>query len=158
MDGDPLEGGMKLTFDGFKIMQTNGNCIAEVKTKIEDIKSTWDGNDYTDKLQGIKSLSSKKKEEHKDFVFHLSNDVTYTRFEQFKNSESRHRMDELMVLQQNKASDEERLHRLRLQYSKVSEVQRKSLAGEILRLEKKVDAYPDDIERVENAIRRLELK
>ena len=67
-------------------------------------------------------------------------------------------MDELMVLQQNKASDEERLHRLRLQYSKVSEVQRKSLAGEILRLEKKVDAYPDDIERVENAIRRLELK
>lgn len=126
--------------------------------KIEDIKSTWDGNDYTDKLQGIKSLSSKKKEEHKDFVFHLSNDVTYTRFEQFKNSESRHRMDELMVLQQNKASDEERLHRLRLQYSKVSEVQRKSLAGEILRLEKKVDAYPDDIERVENAIRRLELK
>lgn len=31
LDGDPLEGGMKLTFDGFKIMQTNGNCIAEVK-------------------------------------------------------------------------------------------------------------------------------
>ena len=30
-DGDPLLGGMLLTCGGFKIMQTNGNCIAEVK-------------------------------------------------------------------------------------------------------------------------------
>ena len=30
LEGGPVEGGMVLTFDGFKIMQTNGNCIAEV--------------------------------------------------------------------------------------------------------------------------------
>ena len=126
--------------------------------KVENIQSTWDGNDYTDKLQEIKAVSQSHKEEHKDFVFHLSNDVTYTRYDQFKNSEARHRMEELVVIKQNKASDEERLKRLRVQFSKVSGVQRNSLKGEILRLEEKIDAYYEEIERVENAIRRLEMK
>ncbi len=39
-DGDPVVGGMVLTFDGFKIMQTNGNCIAEVKLPEESITIT----------------------------------------------------------------------------------------------------------------------
>lgn len=126
--------------------------------KIQNIKSTWNGIDYTEKLQEIESISQNQKEEHADFVFHLSNSVTYTRFEQFKNDEARHRMEELLVIRQNKISDEERLKRLRSQFFKVSDVQRNSLKGEILRLEKKVDAYPEEIERVENAIRRLEMK
>ena len=67
-------------------------------------------------------------------------------------------MEELLVIRQNKISDEERLKRLRSQFFKVSDVQRNSLKGEILRLEKNVDAYPEEIERVENAIRRLEMK
>ena len=126
--------------------------------KIQNIKSTWNGIDYTEKLQEIESISQNQKEEHADFVFHLSNSVTYTRYEQFKNDEARHRMEELLVIRQNKISDEERLKRLRSQFFKVSDVQRNSLKGEILRLEKKVDAYPEEIERVENAIRRLEMK
>ena len=126
--------------------------------KITDIASTWDGNDYTGKLKEIRSLKQSKKEERKDFVFHLKNGVTYTKFEQFKNAEARHRMEELMVMQQNKVSDEERLMRLRTQYAKVTGVQKNSLSGEILRLEKKVDAYPEEIEQIENAIRKLELK
>ena len=67
-------------------------------------------------------------------------------------------MEELVVIKQNKASDEERLKRLRVQFSKVSGVQRNSLKGEVLRLEEKIDAYYEEIERVENAIRRLEMK
>ncbi len=126
--------------------------------KIDDIKSTWNGIDYRDKLQDIKSLSQNKTEERHDFLFHLKNGVLYTRFDQFKNSEARHRMEELIVTQQNYISDKERLNRLRVQYSKVAGVQRNSLKGEILRLEEKVDAYPGNIEKIENAIRRLELK
>ncbi len=44
-DGDPLLGGMILTCGGFKIMQTNGNCIAEVKLpETYSTIGTLDGN------------------------------------------------------------------------------------------------------------------
>ena len=43
-DGDPVVGGMVLTFDGIKIMQTNGNCIAEVKLPEENITIVGLGN------------------------------------------------------------------------------------------------------------------
>ncbi len=39
-----MVGGMVLTFDGIKIMQTNGNCIAEVKLPEENITIVGLGN------------------------------------------------------------------------------------------------------------------
>lgn len=126
--------------------------------KIADIKSTWGENDYAAKLKEIASLSQVQKEKQSDFVFHLTNDVTYTLFSQFKSEEARHRMEELILMRSNRDSDVKRLARLRNQYAKVSGVQKNSLESEILRLEKQVDSYPEEIERVENAIRRLEIK
>ena len=67
-------------------------------------------------------------------------------------------MEELMIVRQNQINDVERLKRLRVQYAKVADIKRKALSGEILRLEKKVDEYPDEIEQIENAIRKLEIK
>ena len=54
-DGDPVVGGMVLTFDGFKIMQTNGNCIAEVKLPEESITIT--GNHPIRDMMSLISLS-----------------------------------------------------------------------------------------------------
>ncbi len=125
---------------------------------IRDISDTWNGADFSGLLADINSISTIEKKERKDFEFHLTNGVVYTRFDQFKTSEARHRMEELMVMIQNQKSDIERLNRLREQYSKVTDVQRGALRGEILRLENKVDKFFDDRERVENEIRKLELR
>lgn len=125
---------------------------------IRNISDTWNGTDFSGLLADINSISTVEKKERKDFEFHLTNGVVYTRFDQFKTSEARHRMEELMVMIQNQKSDIERLNRLREQYSKVTDVQRGALRGEILRLESKVDKFSDDRERVENEIRKLELR
>ena len=125
---------------------------------IRNISDTWTDEDFAGLLAEINSLSVSEKKERKDFEFHLTNGVVYTRFDQFKTSEARHRMEELIVMIQNQRSDMERLNRLREQYSKVTEVQRGALRGEILRLEDKVDQFPADRERVENEIRKLELR
>lgn len=126
--------------------------------KITNIGATWDGNDYRNKLEEIDAITIVDKDEQSDFVFHLRNGVTYTHFDDFENVEARSRMEELMIVRQNQINDVERLKRLRVQYAKVADIQRKALRGEILRLEKKVDEYPDEIEQIENAIRKLEIK
>ncbi len=127
--------------------------------KIENIEVTWDGNNYLAKLQEIKSLTQTKREEQRqDFIFHLKNGVKYTRFDQFKSTEARHHMEELVAMQQKQLSDEERLKRLRQQYSKVSGAQRSTLRNEILKLENAVDSYPEKIEQIANIIRKLEIK
>ncbi len=126
--------------------------------KITNIKATWGDNDYSDKLEEINAITRVDTQEQVDFVFHLKNGITYTHFDDFKNSEARHRMEDLLIARQNQSDDEVRLKRLRIQYSKVSDVQREALSREILRLEKKVDNYPEEIMQIENAIRKLEIK
>ncbi len=125
---------------------------------IRNYRSTWNGKDYSSKVDKIRTLRTDDQSQSADFTFHIYNGITYHSLADFKTKEGASMMEELLNMQVKQNSSMAKLKKLRKKYENSSATEKSSLKNEILQLENSIDKSRIDIKWMENSIRKVEHK
>lgn len=124
---------------------------------VRNIKDTWtQGEDYADLRLKIQEIDTTKKTNKNDFLFVVSNEKTYTSFDDFITSEGLNLMENLISLKKQLADSNVQLSELRVQYQNMDSMADSELKNSILELEKQVKELRNSISKISNDIRKLE--
>ena len=125
---------------------------------IKSIRDTWEENaDYSELLEDINSINTDEDTEQKDFTFYINNDVVYTTYSDFKSPEARSMMEKRMETEKFLVKIKLQLNTLREQFYKSKVAERPKLSTEILTLERTVEKNTDDLKKLDNEIRAIEI-
>ena len=125
---------------------------------IKNYHTTWNGKDYSKKVDALKMLQTDDVSHSRDFTFHVYNGITYHSLSDFKTQEGASMMEELLSMQNKQSGNMAKLKSLRKKYEKASASEKATLRNEILQLENTVDKSRIDIKWMENSIRKSEHK
>lgn len=126
------------------------------KALITSYRDTWGDEDYSDIAEKMRTVNTNAITKIKDFAFHVYNGVVYRSFGDFKTTSGVQMMEELLVMQKRFTSNKERLGKLRNKYHNASATERQEMRNNILQLENLVEKSRQDIEVMENSIRKIE--
>lgn len=133
---------------------TNPNIFGLASVK--SIKDTWtDNNDYKDLITEIKNIAIEESKPKADFSFYIKNGVEYTRFDDFVSPEAESLMHKRMKLSEQIEGYYSQLKTLRKQYARSQN--KNSLISEILRLERAILKDANEVKRMDNEIRAIEI-
>ena len=133
---------------------TNSNIFG--LASVRSIKDTWtDNNDYKDLITEIKNIAIEESKPKADFSFYIKNGVEYTRFDDFISPEAESLMHKRMKLSEQIEGYYSQLKTLRKQYARSQN--KNSLTSEILRLERAILKDANEVKRMDNEIRAIEI-
>lgn len=152
----------KLTIYIFKPNNFRSNYDAETDNvyslaAINSIKDTWTENDYNDFIQSIKENTMIEEQEEVDFIFHLNNDITYTKYSDFKSNEARSLMQERAKYINFLSDVKKQLSEMRKKFHKANATQKHKYSSEIVVLERTIIKNSAELQKIEKDIRVAEL-
>lgn len=125
---------------------------------VKSIRDTWEpGADYSSILEEIAMNNEEKETEKKDFIFHITNEVTYTTYDDFNSSEARSLMEKRMKTDEFLGKISKQLSELRAQFHKSKLGDRPKLSTEILTLERTIEKNTETLRELDNEIRSIEI-
>ena len=102
--------------------------------------------------------NEEKETEKKDFIFHITNEVTYTTYDDFNSSEARSLMEKRMKTDEFLGKISKQLSELRTQFHKSKLGDRPKLSTEILTLERTIEKNTETLRELDNEIRSIEIQ
>lgn len=125
---------------------------------VRSIKDSWDnGYDYDRLKDAIANISEEEKSPEPEFAFYVKNGVLYTRFTDFKSSEAESLMHKRVNLAGKISEINANLKDLRNRYAKANASGKARLAPEIRQTENEAVKDADELSRIDNAIRSIEI-
>lgn len=134
--------------------------------QLESIASTWDEDNNTDKLEAARSEldkvvsrdSSRKTQSAPSYSFVINDAFTYHNDADFKSNEALKALHGWQQAQIKFKKDALHLDALRAQYSKADQTTRRRLSSSILSSEKYLLKAENELQQMEQTIRRLEIE
>lgn len=125
---------------------------------VKSIRDSWENDsDFSEILSSINSITQEEEDAKKDFIFHLNNDITYTSYDDFNSSEAKSLMKKHVETTKFLDKISSQLSSLRAKFHKSSLAERPKLSTEILTLERTIEKNTEELKRLDNEIRALEL-
>ena len=125
---------------------------------VNSIKDTWeDDADYSTYRERINAITYEDEAEEHDFVFHVRNGLTYTRFDDFRSAEARGLMEKHVKVASFIDDIRSQLADLRKSYRKASKASKQKYTDKIVTLERSILKNEDELRGIARAIRAAEL-
>ena len=134
--------------------------IKDVAT-LRNIQATWtDTHAVQTGKQRLASLfASKEQTQNKgDFTFIVNDKLCYTSLQDFRSAEAKNTYRQLMQKQNDLDQLTQNLQQKRSQYISENGLGKKKLEPSILDLEKRIPQLQEEVEKLTNEVRRLELQ
>ena len=139
------------------------NCDADSEdvyslAAVKSIKDTWEADtDYSAYRERINAITYEDDTEENEFVFHVRNGLTYTRFDDFRSAEARGLMEKHVKVASFIDDIRSQLANLRRSYRTASKANKQQYAGKIETLERSILKNEDELRGIARAIRAAEL-
>ena len=125
---------------------------------VKSIKDTWEADtDYSAYRERINAITYEDDTEENEFVFHVRNGLTYTRFDDFRSAEARGLMEKHVKVASFIDDIRSQLADLRRSYRTASKANKQQYAGKIETLERSILKNEDELRGIARAIRAAEL-
>lgn len=125
---------------------------------VRSIKDSWtEDADYSQILKRIATANETEQTMKNDFVFHVTNDVTYTSFDDFRSSEARSLMQKHVEITVFLDKIRSQLTDLRAQFYKSNTAAKPKLSTEIRTLERTIIKNTEELNKIDNNIRAAEI-
>ncbi len=125
---------------------------------VNSIKDTWeDDTDYSAYRERINAITYEDEAEEHEFVFHVRNGLTYTRFDDFRSAEARGLMEKHVKVASFIDDIRSQLADLRKSYRKASKATKQKYTDKIVTLERSILKNEDELRGIARAIRAAEL-
>ncbi len=125
---------------------------------VKSIRDTWEPEaDYSSLLDEIASIDNDMKVADNDFIFHLKNGVTYTKFSDFNSSEARSLMQKRIEIEKFLDKISLQLSDLRAKFHQAKVGMRPKISTEITTLENTILKNNAELEKIDNNIRAAEI-